>query len=81
MIVTLELSPEIEARLRHHAKQQGLAIEAYLLELASRDSTSTQSYRRRATGYGKFAGLGPSVEAFHAAKQEEITLEAGGDFR
>lgn len=38
MTLTLELSPETEARLRANAAQYGLPMDAYLLDLAAQDA-------------------------------------------
>jgi hypothetical protein len=37
MTLTLEIAPEVEARLRDKAKRRGMAVDAYLLDLAARD--------------------------------------------
>ena len=75
MTLTLEIAPEVEAELTAQAQRAGTSLPDYaaarLAELARVSKT-----KRRASGFGKFAGLGPSVEEFHAAKQEEIELEA-----
>ncbi len=38
MTVNLEIMPEVEALLRDNARRRGLALDAYLLDLAQRDA-------------------------------------------
>jgi len=38
MTLTLELSPEVEQALQAKARRRGLALEAYLLDVAVRDA-------------------------------------------
>lgn len=77
MTLTLELSPELEQRLQAEAQAQGQDGQAFALSLLEQrtpttDSPHDKSRRRRVlTGYGKFAGLGSTVDEFLEERHAE----------
>jgi hypothetical protein len=75
MTLTLEIAPEVEAALKIEAARHGQSVTAYAAARLSEIARPNKP-RRHASGFGKFAGRGPTVEEFHAAKQEEIEIEA-----
>ena len=81
MSITVELSPELEARLRADAKQKGIAPETLVLEtLSSYYKAPLSSVERRARVQslkGRFAGAGPTVDDFLAERSAEGRKDAG----
>jgi len=80
MTLTLEIAPEIEAALEEAARANGQTLSAFaasqLAEVArTARGTVKARPRRMASGFGKFAGLGVTVEKVHATKQEDIEIE------
>ena len=75
MTLTLEIAPEVEAALQVEAQRRGQSVTDYAAARLSEIARPNKP-RRRASGFGKFAGVGPTVEEFHAAKQDEIEIEA-----
>ncbi len=43
MTLTLEIAPEVEAALQAKAQRRGMAVDAYLLDLAARDESDATS--------------------------------------
>lgn len=77
MTLTLEITPEIEHALADKARRAGVALPDYVARVLEREAvTTTEPPRRHAAAFGKFAGMGVSVESALAAKREEIELEA-----
>ena len=76
MTLTLELPTEIEAALTEKAARRGVPLNALILDAVTQYAAREENgAARRACGYGIAAGLGVTVEDFHAAKREEIDLE------
>jgi len=67
MTIALDISSELEERLRRAAQLEGLTVEKYILALAERASTS----RRPLRGYGRFAHVSATVEDLHRERQED----------
>ncbi len=81
MTLTIELSPEQEARLKAEATRNGLPMQEYALRRLLGDPTeakadkATAEQRREPTGRGKLAHLKWSSEQFAQEKQQEIARE------
>lgn len=76
----VELPENVERVLEQKARQRGVALDAYLLELAVRDAQDAaqkEAVRREAvrTGFGMLAHCGPTPEERRRWKDEEIALE------
>ena len=73
MTLTIELTPEEEARLRQEAAACGLETQEYahrkLVRIAANGAP------RRLSGFGMFADVPVSSEDFAARKQEEKEKE------
>ena len=71
MTLTLEISPTLEAQLRDKAARRGMAVDAYLLDLAARDEPGTPKVKA-ALVRGKYALSGAStVDEFLAERRAE----------
>ncbi len=55
MTVTLELTPEVEARLRRKAESEGQDITAYLLAVAGREAQEESEEEAEGSAYDLFA--------------------------
>lgn len=81
MILTIELTPEEEARLRALAEAKGTNEEETARKMLSESLSHVQigqAYLGSAStlpGYGKYADRMSSSEEFARRKQEEIALE------
>lgn len=73
MIITLDLPPEMEARLRRKAEQEGKDIAAYLLAVADREAQE----EAEGSAYDLFAGrigrIKDSTEALSQNTGERFT--------
>lgn len=83
MTLTIETSPETEARLRAKARENGEATEEYVQALVERELSepSVRKPRRRVTGYGKFAHIPVRSEDVHRSRREEVALEEAQEAR
>ena len=97
MTLTIELAPEVEARLATKAQQFGLNVREYAQRVLQQDvngeqpqgvpsaapTEEAQARHHMAVSalYGKYAGRGSSVDEFCRRKQEEIDLEEAKDQR
>ena len=84
MTVTIDLTPEQSARLEQEAKARGVDVPAVLRDLIEQipnrrampqKTAHPEKPARRLQGYGKFAGIGPSVDEFLREKHEETARE------
>ncbi len=80
MTLTLDFTPEQEARLRAEAERSGLPIEEYVARRLVGDSSKapkTDAERLAAidAAYGALAGLGLSSEEFMRDKHDETERE------
>ena len=71
MTIVLDLSKELEERLRLVAQQEGLGVERYLLDLAEDASAA----RRSVSGYGRFAHVNTTAEDLRRERQEDNRRE------
>ena len=82
MTLTLELSPDLEAKLRDDAASLGVTPEAAALEaVRARYATEreTDEAKRRAlvrSLHGRAKGKSPTVDEFLAERQAEARAEA-----
>lgn len=81
MTHALNLPESVERVLERRARRQGLALDAYLLDLAARDAAteeSNEAARLEAVraGRGKFAHCGETPEERRRAKDVELQREA-----
>ena len=89
MTLTLELPTEIEAALRADAAAHGVEPSQWALGMLAeryqmkREADETARRKRVAAGYGKYAGLGSTVDEFlrekHEETEREMQLEAERD--
>ena len=81
MTLTLELPPELEQRLQAEAQAQGQNLQSFALSLLEQKTPATNSLhdksrkRRVLTGYGKFAGIGGTVDEFLEERHAEAERE------
>lgn len=84
MTLTLEISPEVEAELTRAATSAGRALPVWIVEAARtvaeqnrRDKDEAEARRIQAVndGFGKFAGLGRTVDEFLADRHAEGEAE------
>lgn len=79
MTLTLELPSEIEAALRADAAAHDMDAAQWALDvIAARYGLQKQQEAQRArvaAGYGKYAGIGGSVDDFLREKHEEVANE------
>ena len=76
MTLTLEIAPEVEAALKEKAKRRGMAVDAYLLDLAARDESGTPPQLKAAQVRGKYAIAGAAtVDDFMAERRAEGLAE------
>lgn len=82
MTLTLEISPEVEAELTRAATSAGRALPVWIVEAAraaaeQHQKAEAEARRIRAVneGFGKFAGLGRSVDEFLADRHAEGEAE------
>lgn len=89
--MTIELAPEVEARLVTKAQQLGLKVGEYAQQVLQREVNGEQSQAapsvalteaavvRHRAGVaalaGKYAGYGPTIEQRRQWKEEEIEIE------
>lgn len=81
MTYKLDLPESVERVLERRARRRGVALNAYLLDLAVQDAASEESAevaRREAvrTTRGKYAHCGETPEERRRAKDEELRREA-----
>ncbi|MCX6382164.1 MAG: hypothetical protein NT023_22255 [Armatimonadetes bacterium] len=69
MTITIDLTPEDEARLQQEAKRRSVEPAEYVQSLVQ---TALQD---RISAYGKFKGLVPTVDEFLEEKQREKARE------
>jgi hypothetical protein len=83
MTLILELPAEVEQVLAARAQARGVTVEKYLLDVATRETqepevlAEARQKRRVAalSGYGKFAGLGVTVDELLQVRHEEARRE------
>jgi len=63
MTHTIELAPEVERVLEAKAQRRGLAIEAYLRELAENEATMPPDTVAQQRAWEAFCALGAQVQA------------------
>ncbi len=69
MTLTLEIAPEIQAALEMKARRRGLALDAYLLDVAMRDESGD--------GLGEIAAL--YAESLATGGELTAATNAGGE--
>lgn len=75
MTLSIELTPEEQATLESEAAARGLDLsELARLRLLDRALPAESSPRKR-SAFGKYAGRGPSVDAFLSEKHAETARE------
>ncbi len=83
MTLTLEISPELEARVRDEAAALGVTPEAAALEAvrtrfaAQRETDETKRRALIRSLRGRAKGRGPTVDEFLAERSAEARAEAG----
>ena len=71
MTIVLDLSNELEEKLRLVAQHEGLSVERYLLDLAQDASAA----RRSVSGYGRLAHVNTTADDLHRERQEDNRRE------
>ncbi len=79
MILELELAPELENEVERQARQNGQSVPEFVVALLSEKVATAPKPRRVATGFGKFAGRGRSVDDFLAERHAESLRELEKD--
>lgn len=81
MTLTLEIAPELEREIEQQAQQQGQSVAEYVAAMlrekvlnSSPQQTSAKP-RRVASGFGKYAGRGRTVDDFLAERRAEAEME------
>lgn len=77
MTLTLELTPELKKTIEARAQQSGQSVQEYAA-VALREKAAMPlptKPRRKATGHGKFAYLGHSVDDFLEGRRQEAEQE------
>ncbi len=75
MTLNLELAPELEREIAQQAQQHGQSIAEYVTTMLREKTAKPTKPRRKATGYGMFAGRGRTVDDFLAERRAEAELE------
>lgn len=80
MTLTIELTPEQEARLHREAVIKGLPMSelARLRVIAGAFPAVADPLQQKKSALGKYAGLGPSVDEFLREKHAETAREEVG---
>jgi hypothetical protein len=89
MTLTLELPSQLESRLTELAAADGATVEAIALKVLSvgvsmdapAQSTLSPRPQKVLRGYGKYAGMLPTVDEFLAERHAEARREAEKDER
>lgn len=69
MTITIELTPEEEARLEQEAKRRSIEPVEYVRSLVH------NALQDRISAYGKYKGIAPTVDEFLEEKQREKVRE------
>ncbi len=70
MTLTIELSPEVEAKLKERAEAEGKPLKEFAEEALAKIVS-----RPRVSSYGMLKHLGDTVEQFHEERQREKARE------
>ena len=70
---------ELESEVQRQARQNGQSVPEYVAAMLREKVATNPKPRRVATGYGKFAGRGRTVDDFLAERREEAGAELEKD--